>query len=95
MSNDFYKKLVDMYAGSELPEELEEEMEWASFGDPELCHDMATLRKTVELLRAMPKPEFTEESKQRILMRLCAKGADVNPKQSTVIYLQYQLPIQS
>lgn len=95
MNKDFYKKLVDMYAGCELPEELEQEMEWASFGDQELSHDMATMRKTVELLHAMPKPEFTEESNQRILMKLYSKGADVNPKQPTVIYLQYQLPIQS
>jgi len=95
MKQDFYRKLVDMYAGGELPEELEQEMEWASFGDPELSHDMVTMRKTVELLRTMPKPEFTEESNQRILMKLYSKGTEIVPKQPTVLYLQYQLPIQS
>jgi hypothetical protein len=95
MTKDFYRKLVDMYAGRDLPEELELEMEWAAFGDAELSHEMTTLRQTVDALKSLPKPEFTEESYQRILMKLYAKGAIVEPKSPTPVHLQYQLPIQT
>lgn len=73
MSNDFYRKLVDLYAAGELPQELKEELEAAAITDRELSHDMATLTTTVETLQSMPKPEFTEESFQRVLIRLYAR----------------------
>jgi len=92
--NEFYNKLVDMYAGRELPEDLEEEMEWKSFGDPALSHDMASLRKTVDLIQATPKPDFTEESYQRVLMKLYARGVDVQPMAPAPSHLQYHLPMQ-
>jgi len=94
MSNEFYRKLVDLYAGGELPEELEAEMDTASFSDPELSHDMATLRRTVEHLRSLPEPEFTDESHQRILMKLYARGIDVKPKAPDPPQFQLYLPIQ-
>lgn len=93
MEKDLYQKLVDLYAGGELPEELENEMMGASFSDKELSHDMATLKSTVEMMRAAPKPNFTEESNQRILMKLYAKGIDVQPKSPTPSHLQLYLPI--
>ncbi len=89
-----YRKLVDLYAGGELPQELEDEMEWAAFPDPDLSHDMATLRRTVELLRQTPAPEFTEESNQRILMKMFARGLDVEPTTYTPSHMQLGLPIQ-
>jgi len=83
-----------MYAGHELPSELEDQMELAAFNDPELSHDMATLRKTVETLQASPAADFTEESYQRVLMRLYARGADFEPKAKAPVHLQYHLPMQ-
>ena len=92
--NELYKKLVDLYAGRELPSELEDEMELAAFSDPELSHDMGTLRKTVDLLRADEPARYTEESYQRILMKLYARGASIETSAPTPPHLQYQLPIQ-
>ncbi|MFQ3587481.1 MAG: hypothetical protein SNJ74_01375 [Fimbriimonadaceae bacterium] len=94
MTKDFYRKLVDLYAARELPQELEDEMEAAAFQDPDLSHDMATLRKTVDLLRETPQPEFTEETYQRILMRIYAKGVDIRPPGPTPSHLQLHLPMQ-
>jgi hypothetical protein len=94
MNSDFYSKLVDLYADRELTEELEEELESAAFGDATLNHDMTTLRRTVDLLQTAPAPDFTEESYQRILMKLYARGADVQPQATTPMHLQYHLPIQ-
>jgi len=94
MSSDFYRKLVDLYAGRELPSELEDQMDLAAFDDPELSHDMASLRRTVDVLRTDPGPEFTEESYQRILMKLYARGVEVQTRVPEPSHLQLQLPIQ-
>lgn len=93
--NDFYQKLVDLYAGGELTEELEEELESAAFRDSDLSYEMTTLRRTVDMARNIPDPQFTEESYQRILMKLYARGADLTPKSPDPAHLQYSLPIQS
>ncbi|RYG43307.1 hypothetical protein EON79_17220 [bacterium] len=92
--NELHKKLVDMYAGRELPAELEDEMEAAAFTDSGLSHEMATLRRTVELLHETPEPHMTEESYQRVLIRLYGRGVDVSPTAKTPVHLQYSLPIQ-
>lgn len=94
MNQDFYKRLVDLYAGHELPSELEDQMELAAFGDPELSHDMTTLRRTVDAMKADQGAEFTEESYQRVLMKLYARGANIETEAVTPLHLQYQLPIQ-
>jgi hypothetical protein len=94
VNNELYKKLVDLYAGRELPAELEDQMEMAAFGDSELSHDMATLRRTVDTLQSEPTPEFTEESHQRVLMRLYSRGVEVQTKTQTPVHLQYNLPMQ-
>jgi hypothetical protein len=94
MSTEIYKKLVDMYAGRELPSELEDQMEMAAFHDAELSHDMATLRRTVDALHQVDSGEFTEESYQRILMRLYARGAAIEPAAPPPPHLQYHLPMQ-
>jgi hypothetical protein len=94
MNSELYKKLVDLYAGHELPAELEESMEMAAFSDPGLSHDMMTLRKTVDMTRSDMGPDFTEESYQRILMKLYARGVDIQTSAPEPTHLQYQLPIQ-
>ncbi len=92
--HDFYMKLVDLYAGGELPQELEDEMTWSSMGDQALSHEMNSLRRTVELIRELPDAEYTEESHQRILMKLYARGAAVQPASPEPSHLQYHLPMQ-
>lgn len=94
MNEEFYKKLVDLYAGRELPSELEDQMELAAFTDSELSHDMSSLRRTVDTLRADRGIAFTEESYQRVLMKLYARGANIEPKAASPSHLQYQLPMQ-
>lgn len=94
MNSDFYQKLVDMYAGRELPAELEDQMELAAFNDQSLAHDMATLRKTVDMVQGDPGPDFTEESYQRILMKLYARGVEIQTSVPDAPHLQYQLPMQ-
>lgn len=95
MKSDLYRQLVDLYAASELTEELEDTLRTESFANPELSHDMSTLRMTVDALRASDAPEFTEESYQRILMKLYFRGADIQPHSPEPAHLQYHLPIQS
>jgi hypothetical protein len=94
MNSEFYQKLVDLYAGRELPAELEDQMELAAFNDPALSHDMSTLRKTVDMVHDDPGAEFTEESYQRVLMKLYARGVDIQTSAPEPAHLQYQLPIQ-
>ncbi|MGV3617007.1 MAG: hypothetical protein ACO1SV_16900 [Fimbriimonas sp.] len=94
MNSEFHKKLVDLYAGRELSSELEDELELAAFANAELNNDMTTLRRTVDALRASDGGDFTEESYQRVLMKLYARGADFQPKAKDPVHLQYHLPIQ-
>lgn len=91
--NDLYRKLVDLYAGDELTEELKAELESVAMTDPELKADMLAMRATVEALRADEAPEFTEESYQRVLMRLYAKGVEAQ-RSPDPTHLQLHLPIQ-
>ena len=90
--NETYKKLVDLYAGNELPEDLTFEMEQAAETDPDLKHDMTTLRQTVETLQN-DDITFTEESYQRVLMKLYAKGGHLQTQSPDPRHLQYQLPM--
>lgn len=91
---DTYKKLVDLYAGRELTEELDSELETAAMADPELKADMASLRTTVDALKATAEPEFTEESYQRILMKVYARGIQMQKQSPDPVHLQYHLPMQ-
>lgn len=93
MKNEFYAKLVDLYAGHELPEELENELERAAGDDPDLAEEMASLRATADALRCEPQPMFTEESFQRILMKMYSRGVDVQTRAEAPIHLQYHLPM--
>ena len=62
--------------------------------DADLNLQMTSLRRTVDALRNSADPEFTEESYQRILMKIYARGVDIQPKAPPPIHLQYHLPIQ-
>lgn len=91
---ELQKRLADLYAGEELAQEMEDALNAAAFLDKDLSHDLATLRHTVKLLRSAEEPEFTEESFQRILMKLYAKsGVDVQPNVTAPSHMQYYLPI--
>jgi hypothetical protein len=94
LSNDLLKKLVDLYAGRELPSELDDQMEAAAADDSTLRADMISLRGTVDMLQSDPGPSFSEESYQRVLMKLYTRGAAIQPKAPAPIHLQYQLPMQ-
>ena len=92
--NEFYSKLVDLYAGRELPSELESELEARASQDAKLAHDMLTLRTTVDALHStLDDVEFTEESYQRVLMKVYASGVEMQTT-SAPAHLQYYLPIQ-
>lgn len=93
MNSDTYKKLVDLYAGGELPQELAEDLEAAAFQDKSLAQDMLTLERTVSALHQDQGPEFTEESYHRILMKLYSAGAPIETKSPPPVHLQYPLPI--
>ena len=89
---EIYRKLVDMYAGDELPEELTEELETAAFGDVEIAQDMRSLRSTIHALKGMPRPQFGEETFHRILFKLYAAGADPEINSPAPALMQYHLP---
>lgn len=94
MNTEFYRKLIDLYAGHELPLALEEEMEIAAMADADLAAEMRGMRETYEVLKESPQPDFSEETCQRILMKMIAKGADVETSAPEPAHFQYQLPIQ-
>lgn len=91
--NDLYRKLVDLYAGQELPEELALDLESAAATDEHLATDMATLTQTVNLLKAHPAPEFDERDFLRILFRMQTMGADISFEEAQSHPGQYQLPM--
>jgi hypothetical protein len=90
--NETYRKLVDLYAGEELPSELVNELENVAESDPELKVEMKTLRNTVEALHG-DKISYTEETHQRILMKIYARGGHLQPQAPEPRHLQYQLPM--
>lgn len=93
MDNELYRKLVDLYAERSLPTEVEQDMELAALSDPGLKQEMQELRLTVDTLKEMPAPEFTEESYQRILMKLYASGLELQKRSPDPSHLQLQLPL--
>lgn len=94
MDKDYLRKLVDLYAGRELPSELEGEMEAAALNDADLAVEMTSLRSTVDILRSANDATFTEESYQRIRNKLLIRGAYFENRSPEPAHLQYQLPIQ-
>ncbi len=94
MNENIYRQLVDLYAGDELTEELNQELEAKAMTDPSLSHDMYTLKKTLELLHRADDNALTEESSQRILNKMRIGGAQVEQNSPDPAHLQYHLPIQ-
>lgn len=88
-----YEKLVDLYAGEDLPQELMDELEAAAKLDPALSQEMASLKGTVQALKNAPAPEFTQETFHRILMRMYTKGAIAEPLSPEPTHLQLRLPL--
>ncbi|MCW5937478.1 MAG: hypothetical protein KIT11_09250 [Fimbriimonadaceae bacterium] len=95
MNKEFYKRLVDLYAGNELTEELTAEMEQAAMSDPDLAADMFAMKKTVETIQGLPQPEMTAESDVRIRLLMRMRGAEVQETAPSPSFWQYHLPIQS
>lgn len=90
--SELYKKLVDLYAGRELPVELNDQMELAAHTDTNLGWEMKTLRNTVDALKADTEPMFTEETYQRILTQIYSRAGS-SPVIREDNRLQFQLPI--
>lgn len=94
MNKEVQSHLVDLYAGNELTEELKAKLEETAHADPDLRHDMLSLKTTVELLHSDRGAGLSEEANQRILLRMQIMGA-YTPPAAEAKYWQYQLPIQS
>ncbi len=91
---ELYDKLIDLYAGRELSEEMERDMDSLALQHPVLAREMRELRATVDALRNTDQPEFTEESYQRVLMKVYARGVEMSGRAPDPGYMQYHLPIQ-
>jgi len=91
---NLYHKLVDLYAGDELPLELKDELESAAQNDQELAFEMHTLKTTVDQLHRIDSPQMSEESFQRVLMRLYTAGVEPETRSSEPVIFQHQLPMQ-
>lgn len=93
MNKDLYTKLVDMYAGKELPSELSDDLESAAKENPELLDEMESLSLLVDTLRDIPAPLYTIETEARILRKI-EQQVSLNQTRSIPSYLQYPLPMQ-
>lgn len=91
--NTIYNKLVDMYAGQELAEDLNAELESVAANDPALKADMTSLRATVTRLQNEDNGAYTDETHARILMKIYARAGEMQQGAPEPIYLQYQLPM--
>lgn len=93
MNKDLYEKLVDMYAGKELPTELNTELEAAAAENPVLAEEMESLTLLVDSLKEIPAPLYSSETEARILRKI-DQQATLNQPRSIPSYLQYPLPMQ-
>lgn len=91
--NNIYDKLVDMYAGQELAEDLNAELEAVAANNLALKADMASLRSTVTRLQNDDDGAYTDETHARILMKIYARAGELQQGAPEPIYLQYQLPM--
>lgn len=94
MNKEFYSKLVDMYAGGDLPEDLMKELEDAAMDDPALSHDMYTLKRIVESIQTQMHIDFGDESYYRILTKMQSQGAEIETHAPEPTFIQYHLPMQ-
>lgn len=92
-SNELYQKLVDLYAGDELPTELKDELESAALAEPQLAWEMQTLRSTVANLRSIPLSTDLEASMFAVRQKLADEGVVFEDDEVQVHYIQHYLPI--
>lgn len=91
----FYKKLIDLYAGSELPTELENDLIEATKDSAELQQDMMSLRNLVNTLHQSSPEQFSEEIDYRIQMKIQNWGENlVIQNQQNSELLQFKLPME-
>lgn len=91
---ELYQKLVDMYAGEELPQELMDELESAALSDSKLAWEMQTMRSTVQRLRSLPGPDDVQASLENVIRRLRQEGVEIaDDGEPRVYHLQHYLPI--
>lgn len=93
MNKDLYSKLVDLYAGDELPTELKEDFEQRLSEDADLKAEALALQQTVAAIKSVSQPVFGDETRNRIL-RTIEQRARIEPQRPAAAYLQYQLPMQ-
>lgn len=94
-NSTFYNKLVDLYAGRELSEELENELHDAAQSDRLLAQEMATLRQTVQQLQTLPGENYNDDTEYRIQMKISAwSETDILAKQESDDTWQYRLPME-
>lgn len=94
MNDNLMQQLVDLYVDEELSEAGMEAVESAAMNDPMTSHDIYTLRATLKAMRKWDDVQLTEESSQRILLKMRARGAGVEQNSPDPAHLQYHLPIQ-
>ena len=90
----FLKKLIEVYVGGDLGDETGGSLRQMVMGDPILEKDLLEMEMTYEQLKGIPAPEFTEESYQRILMKVYTRGGEMQVQTPTPSHLQYHLPLQ-
>ena len=94
MNEQLMQQLVDLYIDEELTEEAMESVEASAMTDPAIGHDIYTLRATLNALRKSDDVHLSEESSQRVLMKLRTKGVGIEQNSPDPAHLQYHLPIQ-
>ncbi len=88
------KRLVDLYVGDELPEDLASELERRASQSPELREDMRQMKLMVRLLQREAPPRYDDETNLRILMKLRALGLDEQPEEEKPNPFQYRLRME-
>lgn len=94
MTPDLLPRLVDLYAGRELPSELEDDLAAAALSNDALAADMAAMRSVADLLASDRPAAYTEETRQRVLRRLLVAGSSVEESAPAPAHFQFALPIQ-
>lgn len=93
MQSNILIQLIDLYVGEELPTELMDEVEAMIKTQPDVAHDVRTLRATVAALKTCPVPRFEDGSFQSVLFKLYAAGVTPNSAKTEGGCIQYTLPI--
>lgn len=93
MTNEFYKKLIEVYVGGDLGTSVSKDLKQVVDGNEDLKQDLVEMQAAYNALRDLPTPEFTEESYQRILMKVYTRGGELQTRTPVPSHLQYHLPL--